>query len=104
MFHAATKVTFVTERLLQEGIVKILEADGAKGYTVVDGAGKGEHLKRAGDRATLVSAFSIVRIEALFADRKTAETVAKDVSNRYFGQHSGIVYLSAIEVLRPERF
>jgi len=104
MFHTATKVTIIAERLLQDGIVKILEADGAKGYTIVDGSGKGEHFKRVSDRASVVRAFSIIRIEAIFAERERAEKVAQDVTDRYFGQYSGVVHLSQVEVLRPERF
>ena len=104
MFHTATKVTIIAERLLKDGIVKILEADGAKGYTIVDGAGKGEHFKRASDRASVVSAFSIIRIEVIFTERERAEKVANDVAEKYFGQYSGLVHLSEIEVLRPERF
>jgi len=104
MFHKATKVTIIAERLLQDGIVKILEADGAKGYTIVDGAGKGEHLTRASNRASVVNAFSIIRIEVIFSERDRAEKVANDVADRYFNQYSGVVHLSEIEVLRPERF
>jgi len=104
MFHTATKVTIIAERLLQDGIVKLLEADGAKGYTIVDGSGKGEHFNRASDRASMVSAFSIIRIEAIVTDRERGEKVARDIADRFFRQHSGIVYLSEIEVLRPERF
>jgi nitrogen regulatory protein PII len=104
MFHPATKVTIIAERMLQSGIVKILEDDGAKGYTIVDGSGKGEHKSRDGDRASVVHDFSIIRIEVMFSDRKRAERVAEDVAAKYFRQYPGVVYLSPIEILRPERF
>ncbi len=104
MFHAATKVTIIAERLLQDKIVKALEAGGAKGYTVVDGGGKGEHFTRIEDSASVVNAFSIIRIEAILASDDAARAIATDLETNFFNQYSGVVYLSPIEILRPERF
>ena len=104
MFHQATKLTVVVERLLQDGIIKILEAEGAKGYTIVEGSGKGEHFNRKGDRASVVRAFSIVRIEFIMADADRARKLAEMINERYFKQYSGIVYLSPVEVIRADRF
>ncbi len=104
MFHPAAKVTIIAERLLQERIAKIIEQAGASGYTVVDGSGKGEHFHPPQDRAAVVSAFSIVRIEALVKDIEVARRIGEEVATRYFRQYSGIVYVSPAEVLRPERF
>lgn len=104
MFHPATKVTIIAERLLQDRLIKKLEAAGAKGYTIVDGSGKGEHFTRSGDRATVVSAFSIIRIEAILSSDAQAHTVAQEIEAAFFKQYSGIVYLSPIEILRPQRF
>ncbi|NBC21703.1 MAG: hypothetical protein GVY06_11780 [Alphaproteobacteria bacterium] len=104
MFHTATKITIIAERLLQDGIISIVEAAGAKGYTIVDGSGKGEHFVRPAERAAVVSAFSIIRIEVIVNDAEQARDIARDIAGRFFKQYSGIVYLSEIEVLRPERF
>ena len=104
MFHHATKVTIIAERLLQEGILKILDAGGAKGYTIVDGSGQGEHIKRKGDRASVVRAFSIVRIEFILADESAARKIAEQVSEAYFSQYPGIVYVSQVEVIRADKF
>ena len=78
MFHQATKVTIIAERLLQEGILKILEAGGAKGYTIVDGSGQGEHINRKGGRAAVVRAFSMVRIEFIQTDEASARAIAEE--------------------------
>lgn len=104
MFYKANKVTIVAERLLQAGILKILEAGGAKGYTIVDGSGQGEHINRKGDRASVVRAFSIVRIEFIMADEISARAIAEEVATTYFDQYSGIVYVSPVEVIRADRF
>lgn len=104
MFHHATKVTIIAERLLQEGILKILDAGGAKGYTIVDGSGQGESIKREGGRASVVRAFSIVRIEFILADDAVARRIAEQVSEAYFNQYPGIVYVSQVEVIRADKF
>lgn len=104
MFYQATKVTIIAERLLQEGILKILEDGGAKGYTIVDGSGQGEHINRQGGRAAVVRAFSIVRIEFIQTDEASARAIAEEVARKYFKQYSGIVYVSPVEVIRADRF
>jgi len=104
MFHTATKLTVIAERLLEEDILKILSSQGASGYTILEGAGKGEHFTRMSDRASIVSAFSIIKIEVIFTDRERAETAAKEIHDKHFEYYSGVVHLSQIEVIRPERF
>ena len=104
MFHSVTKVTIIAERLLQKRLITQIEAAGAKGYTIVEGSGKGEHFTRPGDRASVINAFSIIRIEAIFADDATARKLAEEVTDTHFNEYSGIVYLSPIEVLRKEKF
>ncbi|MEM9838893.1 MAG: hypothetical protein AAF830_07010 [Pseudomonadota bacterium] len=104
MFHPVTKITIIAERLLQKRLIEMIEAAGATGYTIVDGSGKGEHFTRTGDRAAVVHAFSIIRIEAIFADDGTARTVAQDIAEAFFNDYSGLVYLSPIEVLRKDKF
>ena len=104
MFHPATKVHFFTERLLQDQIIEILDAHNAPGYTITEGSGKGEHFNRSSDRASVVSAFAIVRIEVIIADRDQAEQIAKEVADKFFKQYAGIVYLTPAEVLRVDKF
>ncbi|MEL6322961.1 MAG: hypothetical protein AAGJ29_07650 [Pseudomonadota bacterium] len=104
MFHPALKITIIAERLLQKRLIQKIEDAGAKGYTIVDGGGKGEQFVRPGDRASVVNAFSIIRIEAVFADAAPARSVARDITETLFKEYSGIVYLSPIEILRQEKF
>ncbi|MEM1380887.1 MAG: hypothetical protein AAGH41_09715 [Pseudomonadota bacterium] len=104
MFHPVTKITIIAERLLQKRLIQMIEDAGAKGYTIVEGSGKGEHFTRTGDRAAVVHAFSIIRIEAIFAEDSTARSVAENITEAFFKDYSGLVYLSPIEVLRKEKF
>lgn len=104
MTTQATKITIVTERMIQSEVTRIIEDAGASGYTVVEGSGKGQHGLRSSVRPQMVGAFSIVKIETLVADRGVADTIAERVIANCFQQFSGIVYLSTVEILRPERF
>jgi len=84
MFHPATKVTIIAEHLLKHKLIDAIDAAGAKGYTIVDGSGKGQHLTRDNDRASILSDFTIIRIEAIMADDARARALAQDVHDRFF--------------------
>jgi len=104
MPFSATTVTIIAERILQDRIVRTMEENGATGYTIVEGSGKGRHLTRTHERPSLVRDFDIVRIEFIMLDADRARDIAQAITSEYFAQFSGIVYLSAAEVLRPEKF
>lgn len=104
LFHKATKIILVVERLLRDKVVAIVEAEGAKGYTVTEGSGKGAHGLRGADRPSIAQGFTIVRIEVIVADRAAAERIAETVAARYFEKYPGIVYMDEVEVMRLEKF
>jgi nitrogen regulatory protein PII len=104
MTYKATRISITAEKLLEDGIIKIVEEAGATGYTVIEGSGKGAHGLRTRDRPAVVGAFSIVKIEVVTADHDLAERIAEKVSTKYFGNYSGIVYLDEVEIFRPKKF
>ncbi|MFP4520298.1 MAG: P-II family nitrogen regulator [Oceanicaulis sp.] len=104
LFHKATKIILVVERLLRDKVVAIVEKEGAKGYTVTEGVGKGEHGLHGSDRPSIAQGFTIVRIEVIVADRAAAERIAQSVADQYFKEYPGIVYMDQVEVLRLEKF
>lgn len=105
MFHKATKIVLIVEQLIRDKVCAIVEAEGAKGYTVIDCSGKGAHgLHAGGERPSVVQAFALSRIEVIVRDRAAAERIAETVASRYLSQQSGIVYIDEVEVLRPEKF
>lgn len=104
MTYKATKISIVAEKLIQDGITRIIEDAGASGYTVIDGGGKGRHGVRSREGPTLVGAFAIVKIEVVLNDRGIAETIAERVADAFFKDYSGIVYMEEIDILRPQRF
>jgi nitrogen regulatory protein PII len=104
MTHIATKVSIVTEKLIEKDIEKVVEQNGAKGYTVFEGSGKGSHGLKSLDRPSVVGAFALVKIEVIVADRAVADAIAEQVATTYFTNYSGIVYLEEVEILRREKF
>ncbi len=104
MAFAATTVTIIAERLLQDRITKLLDETGASGYTLVEGSGKGHHLTRTHDRPSIVRDFDIVRIEFVMLDGDHAREIAQQIADDYFTDYSGIIYITPAEVLRSERF
>ena len=104
MTYKAKKVVIVTEKLILDGVIKIIEAAGAGGYTVVAASGKGSRGVRSADRPRVVDAFANVKIEVIVGDEADANTIAENVASRYFENYSGITYLQDVEILRPQKF
>lgn len=104
MTHKAKKVVIVTEKLILDGVTKIIEDAGAGGYTVVDASGKGSRNVRSANRPRVVDGFANVKIEVIVADESDANIIAETVAQTYFDNYSGITYLQDVEVLRRQKF
>ncbi len=102
MTYMAKKVSIVVEKLNEREIERIVEAAGAKGYTVFEGSGKGSHGVK--NRPSLVNAFSLVKIEVIVGSLEMAEAIAEQVADTYFEHYAGIVYIDDVAVLRREKF
>jgi len=104
-FHKAKKVVIIAEKMLSDKICKIIDASGARGYTVVPAGGRGSHHKHyTSERASVVDDFSTVRIEVIVRDKSVAEKIGNEVVEECFKNYSGIVYLEEVEILRPAKF
>jgi nitrogen regulatory protein PII len=104
MTQPATKVVIVTEEVIMKNILKMIEEAGVHGYTVLAARGKGTHNVRSGSEPSVSARFTNVQIEAIVADRVTAERIADTVAAKYFKNFAGIAYLTQVEVLRSEKF
>lgn len=104
MTHKATKIVIITEKLIQDGVAKIIQDAGASGYTVVAAGGKGSRGVRSSGRPAVVDAFANVKIEVITSSREMADRIADEVAATYFENYSGITYLEEVEVLRPHKF
>ena len=104
MTHKATKIVIITEKLIFDGVVQIIEDAGASGYTMVAAGGKGSRGVRTSGQAAVVDAFANVKIEVITASREMADEIADKVAAQYFDNYSGITYLEEVEILRVHKF
>ena len=104
MVYKARKLVIITEKLILEGVARIIEACGATGYTVVAAGGKGSRGVRSQDRPAVVDGFANVKIEVITANPEIAERIVERVAEVYFPHYSGIAYLEEVEILRRAKF
>jgi len=104
MTHIAKKAVIITEKLILDGVTRIVERAGATGWTVVAAGGKGSRGVRTQDRPAVVDGFANVKIEVIVADAALAERIVEEVARVYFTNYSGIAYLEEVEILRPAKF
>ena len=92
-------LTIMSEAAQEEALVRDIESLGGRGYTITDARGKGSRGKR--DAAWTQDAN--IRIEVL-CDAGTAHAIGAALRERYYENYSMVMYLSEVEVLRPEKF
>lgn len=101
--HKAKKIVIITEKLVVDGVVKIIERTGATGYTIFSAGGKGSRGIRSEDRPRVVDGFANVQIDVITTE-EVANKIAEEVAATYFENYSGITYLEDVEILRPAKF
>lgn len=104
MVHTASRVTIIAERLLETRITNIINKAGARGYTILDGSGKGQHGRHMSKGPSVINSFAILKIEFIVLDRDVALAVASEIEKTCFDNYSGIVYLTPVEILRKDKF
>ena len=97
--HTSRLLTIITEAAIEHLIVQDIERLGAHGYTVSDVRGKGSR----GVRNSAWDASSNVRIEVV-CNAATADTIAAHLRAHYYENYAMILFLTDVEVLRPEKF
>ena len=100
--HPMRRIELIIEKMAYRRAGRILEEAGMKGYTVVPAlAGFGNGNKWSRDTDISASSDMVVMISVGDPDRVSA---ALDKLADLLGQHIGIVSISDVDVLRPERF
>ena len=92
-------LTIVTEAALEHELTVEILRLGAHGYTVTDARGRGGR----GVRNANWSMSANIRIEVV-CPAATAETIAATLKERYYDNYAMILFLSEVEVLRPDKF
>lgn len=97
--HMRKLLTIVTEAAIEGILIRDIERLGAHGYTITDARGKGGRgVRNAGWTAT-----GNIRMEVI-CDADTAATIATYLQKHYYDNYAMILFLSSVDVLRPEKF
>jgi nitrogen regulatory protein PII len=94
-----TLVTIITESAVESRLLKDLERLGARGYTILEARGKGSH----GDRSAAWDQDVNLQIEVI-CDAQVAATITDFCREHYSADYAMVIYLSEVQVLRPEKF
>jgi len=92
-------LTIVTEAPLEQNLLKDLEGLGAGGYTITDARGKGSR----GVRNAQWEHSGTIRVEVV-CDAATADAIAAHLKDRFYDNYAMILFISDVDVLRPEKF
>lgn len=92
-------LTIVVESSLERALAADIERLGAHGYTITDARGKGSR----GVRNATWSESSNIRIEVV-CDDAVAQAIAAHLQARYYAHYGMILFISDVEVMRPEKF
>lgn len=102
--HKATRISIIVERMIEDGVISILEEFKATGYSIYKGSGKGEHGDHPTHRPSIVDDFAIVKIEVIISDPQKVQDITEQIHNRFFDYNPGVIYLHEVDVLRPQKF
>ena len=91
-------VTIVTERILEDRLLRMITKLGAKGYTLSPVTGKGSRGVRASEWAG-----PDTRIETLVSE-EVADAIIEYISENFFEHYAVIVYMQSAEVVRGEKY
>jgi nitrogen regulatory protein PII len=97
--HSLKLVTIVTEAVVERDLLHDLNQLGVSGYTITDARGRGHR----GVRNTGWEHGANIRIEVVCQER-LARAIADCLKERYYANYAMILYISDVEVLRPEKF
>jgi hypothetical protein len=97
--HARKLVVIIAEAALERRLAADAMRLGAHGYTVVDVRGAGARGERSGDW----EADRSIQME-IVCEEAVAHAIAEHVRRTYFEHYAVSLFLSEVEVLRPEKF
>lgn len=92
-------VTIVTEAVIERELVQELNRLGISGYTITDARGKGHR----GVRDTGWEHGANIRLE-IVCEGRLAKAIADCLKERYYENYAMTLFISDVEVLRPEKF
>ncbi len=91
-------VTIVTERILEDRLLRKVQELGAKGYTLTQATGKGSRGVRASEWEG-----PDTRIQSLVS-KEVADAIVEYIAENLFEHYAVIVYVQDAEVVRGEKY
>lgn len=91
-------VTIVTERILEDRLLRKVEELGAKGYTLTQATGKGSRGVRASEWEG-----PDTRIQSLVSE-SVANAIVEYIADNLFEHYAVIVYVQDAEVVRGQKY
>ena len=91
-------VTIVAEAVLEDRLVRDLDACGAHGWTITVARGAGPQGRRVGDLEG-----GNIRVEVLCSD-DVADAVMARLEEAYFPHYAAIAWVAPVQVARGERY
>ncbi len=91
-------VTIVTERILEDRLLRKVEELGARGYTLTQATGKGSRGVRASEWEG-----PDTRIQSLVS-KEVADSIVEYVAENFFEHYAVIVYVQDAEVVRGDKY
>jgi nitrogen regulatory protein PII len=92
-------LTIITEAAIEDVLVRELDAMKVTGYTITNARGKGSR----GTRNAGWETSSNIRIE-IICDSTMALEVSNFIKQKYYDNYAMILFITDVEVLRPEKF
>jgi PII-like signaling protein len=100
--HQKQRLEIIVEHMAQERAGRVLRQAGFKGYTVLpalSGFGGGHEWRRGSD----ISRASEMVVMVAIGDASVVAAALGEL-HRLLDQHIGVLNVSTVEVMRPERF
>lgn len=91
-------VTIVTERILEDRLLRKIEELGARGYTLTQAAGKGSRGVRASEWEG-----PDTKIESLVS-AEVADRIVNHIAETFFEHYAVIVYVQDADVVRGDKY
>ena len=92
-------VTIITESVLEPILIDDLNRLGAKGYTLIEAKGGGNHGLRDADWEQNRN----IEVQVI-CDEHVASSIIDHCQKKYYSNYAMVVYLSDVQVLRPNKF
>jgi nitrogen regulatory protein P-II 2 len=100
----AKLVVIITEKVIENSVVRLIKSLGIKGYTIYHGVtGEGDRGVRFGSGG-LGEFGENVRIETVVSSETKADLIMREVYEQYLKNYAGIAYVQDVRVIRIDKF